>query len=202
MTIKALFPILGLVILFSSCSKQNTDNPSSSSGYYYEATIGGVTYKETVTNSNGYIAGSTGGANDDAIFGSSIAPIAEPIPANETALGIGKGIFHNFSDETTDAEFKSFFNPGTYSFSTPGSYQGITVSWMDKSGNYWSTDNDPATQSGSTFTITKVNDGPVSLNQVYYVEVTATFNCTLYDLSGNSKQLTNGKYFGLFGKIR
>jgi len=92
----------------------------------------------------------------------------------------------------------AFFAPGTYPYAIDAN-GGIEVTWQDEAGNYWSIGKGIADQSGSTFKITAIKDGPSLIN--LYIEVTCEFNCKLYDDSGHVKIVTNGKFVGLLGKI-
>jgi hypothetical protein len=182
----------------NGCAFPVTVQPGVAAGeFYYEATIDGVVYKEIATGTNGYEAGSSIGGFEDVIFSSNISPATQPIPANQTEFTISKGVLHNYSTATNET-FKSFFAPGTYPLVTSGS-DGITLSWTDGSGTLWTTDNPPGTQTGSLFTIISTEELPVVTD--YYIKVTATFNCTLYDLNGNSITVSDGTYVGVFGKL-
>jgi hypothetical protein len=211
---KTLLAALAILFVFASCKKSNsTSNNNNNSGnnnnndttaytYYYQATIDGTVYKETVTNSNNVIAGSSlDGGGPSASFSADIAPEADSIPPNETGFAVTKGVYVDYTD-VTDSAFKAFFNPGTYPFASSFGASGITISWSDHSGVDWESNNTPGTQTGSNFTITKVENTSGTLsNGTYYVTVTATFNCILYDGNGNSKTVTNGTFVGIFGEI-
>lgn len=169
--------------------------------YYYEATIDGVYHKETVTSTNNYEPGSGVLGSDDAVPFANIVPLGNPWPVGSTGLAVGKGNLHGYLS-ASDATFKNFFNPGSYPFAPVSSsitIDGVFVAWYDENGTEWSTENTPATQTGSAFQITNVADLSVVFG--YYIEVTAIFNCKLYDASGNTKTLTGGKFVGIFGKV-
>jgi len=178
---------------------------SSSNGiYYYKATIGGVNYYQDVTLTNNYLPGSGLGGVDDVDLSASIDPII-PSAKDTSSFEISKGILHNYLS-VTDAQFKAFFKPGTYPFTTgPESdpYKngdGIYIIWVDKQGNLWSTIDGTGDQTGSSFKIISVDDAPDGIN--YYIKVKMQFNCKLYkEYTGEMKQLTNGEMVGLFGKI-
>lgn len=163
--------------------------------YYYEATIDGVNYKEIVTHDNGYIAGSGASGTDDVIVGGGLNLV--DTTKKGTEFGIGKGTIHNYLS-LKDADFKAFFNPGTYPYSKDA-IDGVSIGWTDKDGNHWSTSLGPTDQTGSSFKITAVKD--VNAVNGYFVAVTAQFNCNLYNDAGNKKSLTNGKAVVIFGKI-
>jgi len=72
---------------------------------------------------------------------------------------------------------------------------GAVVAYIDGAGTEWRSDNAPATQSGSTFVITKKEAGTDGTT-VWIA--TGTFNCKVYDSSGNSKTITAGSFRGKF----
>jgi hypothetical protein len=207
---RSLFVILAIVLVFTSCKKSNSSSTNSNSNnnsttgytYYYQATIDGTVYKQTVTNTNNYIAGSSlDGGGPSAAFTADIGPDADSIPLNETAFGITKGVYLDYTD-VTDSSFKAFFNPGVYPFAASFGASGITIGWTDKAGVDWESNNTPGTQTSSNFTITNVvNTAGTVYNGTYYITVTATFNCILYDGNGNSRTVTNGTFVGIFGEI-
>lgn len=172
-----------------------TGTPATDYSFYYQATIDGTNYKEVVTETNGYEAGSGAGGVDDVVVSGSINLTNTTVKG--TTLGIGKGTIHNYLS-TSNAVFKNFFTPGTYPYS-PRASAGVAIDWTDKNGVTWSTDAGSADQTGSVFKITAVEDFP-SFN-AYYIKVTVEFNCKIYNDAGESKVLTNGKAVVAFGKI-
>lgn len=167
--------------------------------YYFEATIDGVFYRETVTTTNGNEAGYGILGTDDVILSSSILPTSFPnIPAGKSGMQVNKGLLYNYSTRN-NTEFKTFFNLGDYSYMNPPSISdGAIISWFDQNGTEWRTDNAPATQPGSSFAVVLVEEA--ALSPVYTVAITFNFNCKLYDSNGNVKSLTGGIYKGVFGK--
>lgn len=168
--------------------------------YYYEATIDGIFYKETVTTTNGYVANYSIVGTDNVITNSNIVPFAyPPMPFGKTGMSVNKGILYNYPARN-NTEFKTFFNLGNYSYMNPPSVtDGASITWYDQNGTEWSTDNAPADQTGSQFAVVLVEEA--SLTPVYTVAITFTFTCKLYDANGNVKTLTGGRYKGLFGKL-
>lgn len=161
--------------------------------YFYEATIDGTVYKETVTTTNGNRVGYSVQGSDDVVLSSSILPTAyPPMPAGKTGMAVSKGVMHNYL-AANNTEFITFFNLGDYSYSGDVSVtDGVNITWYDQSGTAWRTDNTPADQSGSTFKIVQV--APVTPSTIYTITTTFSFNCKLYDQAGNVKTLTNGTY--------
>ena len=197
--------VFSLCILFIGCKKEDKKNESNGDGtYYYKATIGGVNYFQDVTQANDYTAGSGSGGVDDVSLSASINPISSPA-SNATILEITKGILHNYYS-STENQFKAFFNPGTYPFTSGPEYDpfqngnGIYIMWMDKQGNLWTTMDGTGNQTGSNFKIISATDDADPLT--YYIRVKMQFNCKLYkEGTGEMMQLTNGEMVGLFGKI-
>lgn len=194
------------LFIFSGCAKKKNDTASpGTSTYYYKATIGGKQYNQTVTNTNGYIAGSSLGGTDDVTVSADISPEADPQPAGTTSLDITKGILHNYL-ALSNAQFFQYFAPGTYVYTTGPDYDpyangdGFIISWFDENGTEWNTSSGTGDQTGSTIKIISVQDAQAPLN--YYVMVKLQFSCKLYNSNtGEMKQLTNGEFVGLFGKI-
>lgn len=170
---------------------------TDSAEIYYEATVGVLHFKQTVTEANGYEAGSTVSGHDDAIPGSYISPSVKPAPLHKTEMAIIKGVLHNYPSVSNEA-FKDFFAPGIYPWAVFGK-DGVSLAWTDENGIHWSTYNIPGDQTGSNFTIISAENF-AGLNG-YHIRVKAKFNCKLYDVNGNVKTLTNGIYVGYFGKI-
>jgi hypothetical protein len=97
-----------------------------------------------------------------------------------------------------DSIFEPFFAPASYQYS-PNSADGIVIEWYDSNGELWSTEIGTANQSGSSFVI--VANLSSHVNGYLDVKLKATFNCKLYNASGQSKTLTEGLYVGSFEAI-
>lgn len=157
--------------------------------YFYEATIDGAVYKETVTTTNGNSVAYSVQGSDDVALSSSILPTIYP---RNRGMAVSKGVMHNYL-AANNTEFITFFNLGDYSYSSDVSVtDGVNITWYDQSGTAWRTDNPPADQTGSTFKIVQV--APVTPSTIYTITTTFSFNCKLYDQGGNVKTLTNGTY--------
>ena len=97
---------------------------------------------------------------------------------------------------------KTYFAPGNYNYLLRfSSSNGVLVGWLDLNdpAYYWvsSIDVQPAT---SNFTITSVETYADSQGRPI-AKVKAIFNCILYNGVGQSKELTNGKFYGEFANI-
>ncbi len=166
-------------------------------GLKYSADIDGTPFAVDMDSNPAYHCVSTvATVADDATLYSAITPIVTPRPAGTTELKIERRILHTYAS-VSNITFRTFLNTATTYTTAPS--DGVAISWGDETGVTWSTSNAPATQTGSVFTIVSVADEPGQTD--YTVRVTATFNCTLYDATGNAKVLTNGQYVGLFSKL-
>jgi|SRR5665213_1236598 len=188
-------PVLAIAllsVLFFSCSKSK-DSASQSGTYYFKANIGGKSYNVSAT-SNGTIEAGSGvdGTDDVAIFGT----IDNNTDGSE--FSITKGLMHSFTT-ASQTDMKNFFKAGTYNYSA-GAQNGIDISWYDANGKSWSTSSGSADQTGSNFKIVSVMDDPDAAGR-YYVKVQSSFNCILYDGTGNSMLLTGGQMVGAFGPL-
>jgi hypothetical protein len=196
---KKTFALLFMAtILFGACKKSSSSS-STSTDYYYEATIDGVQYKEVIpvnTTDDSLLAGSgTHALGDDVWFGSSI----ENDHAKGPIMSMSKGILHGFST-ITENRFKAFFPNGSFGFapevSSSSTADGFEIGWADKNGKSWSTDLGTHNQSGSTIQIISTEAFRDGLNDLF-IKATITFNCKLYDGTGNVKA-ANGTYVGIF----
>jgi hypothetical protein len=187
--------ILTISTIVSSC-KKNDPSGDSNGAYYYEATIDGVKYKVSIPADNSdpnLVAGSGIGGSDDVVFSSNVSDYR----GNASEMGISKGVMSDYIN-STNQEFRNFFAPGNYSYSSLGQ-NGVTVDWLDKTGKLWSTENAPGLQNGSSFKIVSIEDKGNPLG-ILYIKTTIQFSCKLYDEAGNVKQ-ASGTYVGIFGKI-
>ena len=197
--------LLATLCIFSGCKKEKKDDPAGTSTYYYKAIIGGKQYNQTVTDTNGYIAGSGLGGSDDVTVSADISPETSPYPAGTTSLGITKGILHKYLSLTNE-QFYQYFVPGNFNYTTGPDYDpfkngdGFIIGWTDEKGTEWTTSDGTGDQTNSTIKIISVQDAQSPIN--YYVMVKLQFSCKLYNtITGEMKQLTNGEFVGLFGKI-
>lgn len=183
----------------------NSGSTTDASAIYYKATIGGVNYSQSVTEDNGYEAGSGMGGDDDVSFSGGVNYKNPPVPTGYTEFGVGKGIMHHYQ-AASNSDFKAFFAPGDYSYaiSSFSLGDGVTVSWTDPTGSGWETRNDqnlPLDQTGSTFKIISATDAYDIVGN-YYIKVKIQFSCKLYNAAtGAMKPLTNGEAVVSIGKL-
>jgi len=176
-------------------NNNNNNTVTVNSTPQFTGTIGGTAYS--------YVTGTvySGGTSSSKSLGGNPNTATYQTYMNNTSsgqpfLGITKGTLTltqgNFADT---ASLDAFFAPGTYSYSASN---GIVIQWLDASGNVYSTAQGSGVQTGSVFKITaKRAQGLVY--GTYQVATMATFNCTLYSISGTAVVLTNGVYVGVFG---
>ena len=89
------------------------------------------------------------------------------------------------------------FNPGAYPYTTnPNSSTGVQIQWTDGNGKKWATNFGPADQSGGTFEISQrlISDTSYQTSGITHgLYILCNFSCILYDSTGKSLNLTNGK---------
>jgi hypothetical protein len=170
---------------------------------YFKGTIGGVQYYvEIPTTGPDNLPHATGGG-DTASFSSFVSPGIFPNPPGTGTLSLQKGFMYHFFT-STEADFKKFFQPGAYSFSTNKCNNnippGVIVVWSDANNQSWGTLRGFEDQAGSFFMITSIEDGHDTQGH-YFVKVRSRFNCKLYNMRTNEmKELTDGDAVSFFIK--
>lgn len=173
--------------------------PDSSSALYYRIIVGNKLYYQDATGDNGYIAGSSVNGQDDVTLSGSIDPDGSAASSKGTEFAVTKGIMHNYL-ASSNSQFKSFFAPGIYTFTSPQNTDGFQIEWKDSTGNNWSTSTGSGAQDGSSMQIVSVTDSPDGIH--YYIKVKLRFSCILYsEIDGKGVRLTNGEFNGYFGKF-
>lgn len=194
--------LLSSSFIFSGCKKEK-NNKTDTSNYYFKATIGGTAYSQTVTDTNGYEAGSALGGTDDVTVSATIGPSNSQYSTNKTYMDITKGILHNYLS-LTNQQFFDYFTPGSFNYTTGPDYDpfknGFIVTWIDGNGTEWDTSSGTGDQTGSTIKIISEQDAQSVVG--YYLTVKLQFTCKLYNSNtGEMIQLSSGEFVGLFGKI-
>lgn len=190
---------------FFSISVLKNDIPTEAVSLksYVKATIGGVPYyveAPTIGADNIPYAQSAG---DTASFGSFVGPGVYPNPPGTGTLSLNKGFMYHYLS-SSDADFKKFFQPGAYPFSSNKCsnivFQGIVLSWNDFNNQFWTTLKEFGDQRGSSFTIVGIEDGYNNKGH-YFVKVKSRFNCKLYNRkTGEMAELTDGEAVSFFIK--
>jgi hypothetical protein len=186
--------LMGIVslCLFASCKKENSSPAESDYPYYFSANINGANIKfEADDLLSTYGCGtsapsSSSGFHHDIYEGTVIQNPLQPAKSS-----IYVHILKYFNDEPDQAQRIAMFTLGNYGYgvsnTSPSTVNGATVDYVDADGKSWSTQD--GSQTGSTFTITELSDND-DFTAVKLFK--ATFNCKLYDGSGNSVELKNG----------
>ena len=172
--------------------------------YYYDVTIDGKRYQQTV--GNGIIMRNTN-ALAPPIGISSYIGTDGPFTVNDSSTNNnGLYIYKRYiqTSNITLSGLASFFSPGPqvlFPFSSSGNSDGIGIDWnnIDAEPVYdaWKSYAFPGTQTGSSFVITSVETYADAQGRPI-AKVKANFNCILYNERGESKVLTNGKFYGEF----
>lgn len=179
-------------MVFTACSKDE-DPPADTGGgsgaladKHWQATIDGQVI--TVQNlgiydniaSREYLTG-----NFQELQKMHIVNTADP-----TADGAGISIVKSFGGQGTCAQIQGMFAVGSYTYgNTLLGVDGAKVFHVDSNGEPWATDFSTADQTGSTFEI--ISHAPSGDTLSMYISE-MNFSCTLYNINGASKTLTNG----------
>ncbi|HOZ51264.1 MAG TPA: hypothetical protein PLU17_05370 [Chitinophagaceae bacterium] len=198
--------IIFTLLTFFSCKKKDTPStpggssgPALTSNYYFQANIDGVwiTFQEDMVYTSSY------GSQEESIGDSikahrEIGAISNDLDSVYAKEGGISGVFTDVLWYNVDSNnYNLLFSTGTKAF---GKYKGLTGSMNGfiihyvENGVEWRSDNGSANQSGSSIVITDL-----SINSIDFLSqkiVKATFSCKLYNDSGASKTLTNGKFRG------
>jgi len=200
-----IMAIFVLLLTAESCKKKEDDDVPSAkkttAKYYFNATIDGVAYSVEDLK-DGYTNGVStesdmlqiGTSNDFNYFlyDNSIYLDYNKLEKGYFYFGLINKFFNNSNPPPADRIAK--FTTGVHNygiFENSQAYEeGAAVTYLDAQGKNWATYFGSADQTGSTFNITEAID---NTDGTSYMIIKATFNCTLYDKSGNSMKLTNGE---------
>ena len=170
--------------------------------YFYEFTLDGIRYTDTVRGgvriSNSEDTNSQKGMWSAIGYGREI--ITQTGWLTDDGIVIGK---HSIPSSLLNLTgLQNYFAAGNYNYlARYSSANGVLVGWLDLSdpAYYWvsSIGVQPA---ASNFTIISVETYADSQGRPI-AKVKATFNCILYNGVGQSKELTNGKFYGEFANI-
>lgn len=100
----------------------------------------------------------------------------------------------------TSTGLQTFLQPGQYNYASRSSPDGITIVWVGVADGPWPFGTNDGDQTGSNFNITSVETYADTQGRSI-ARVKASFNCILYNRIGQSKVLTNGKFYGEFANI-
>lgn len=209
-TRNSIFALLLLGSLFVvSCKDDEPVNPNEiTKDYYFQAVLDGdtVTYQEAVDDYYN-IVGDFYGAQ--AANGWSYVPFTciaknaaatNPIPTNLAKSG-ALGIVTIANSQTTQSAYENLVATGTFPIgrvardTSQTAVAGAFISVFDANGVEWNTDNGPLGTGSvvvSEYTSSVDNNRIPASHRVF----SATFNCTVYNSTGDSKVLTGGKVRG------
>jgi hypothetical protein len=178
--------------------------------YYYDVTIDGKRYQQIV-GENGIIMRNVFIPGQQTTAVTSYIGTGGPFAINDSSTNHdGLYIFKRYihTSNITLGSLANFFLPGPQAlipFSLSGGGDGIGIVWynIDAEPVYdgWKSLLFPGTQTGSSFVINSVETYADALGRPI-AKVKATFNCILYNERGQSKALTNGKFYGEFANIQ
>jgi len=224
--IPGIILILVASIFFTNCSKEfscenclETIKPlppvQGDSVIYYQFTVDNKNYQAIAYQDNFIIANTqdwsnTADRDSGLVFGSALVPSStssgQLVPFR---FHLERGIMKNYST-FSGSQFQSFFAPGNYSYAslqdvlppyTPVTQNGFAILWVDEANVIWRTDKGSGNQAGSKFIITNRQDIVFPWSTTPFpMRVSVDFNCKIYDNTGNSKQITNGKLAYYFSK--
>jgi hypothetical protein len=215
--LKSMRPITALLLLalmsslcvLSCKDDEPINNNIITKDYYFQAVLDGdtVTYQEGVDEYTNIIGDFYGAPAANGRFYCPFTCIAaneaatNPIPsllAKSGAVGI---IASSPSAANTLATYAALIGTGTYGVgrlprdSSQTGIAGFYISVFDKDGVEWNTNNGPVgtgTLNVSEYN-TYVDNSRIPATQKI---ITAAFNCTVYNATGQSKTLTGGKVRG------
>lgn len=202
---KIYFLTIGCILsaaLWISCSKKSSSAPApaattgttgiSANSIYASGNIDGVSFsyidgKNSVVQGTSY--GSTGDGHGQTL--SQYYGYLQDTVTKQYLFKIGKGTLVT-TGSAGDEDVNPFFATGSYPYSSytgKDSLNGICIKYYDAQHNEWASNNAPAKQDGSNFTIISKETQQFG----YYLKISATFNCKVYNATGQSKTITNGK---------
>ena len=197
--------MLSAMLITSGCSKEDEPAPvvttpttgtgggvTVNSPAQFTGTIDGVNYSYVAGNLdvvNGVGSGINGPGNS--LFSSFLYYNV----SGATIIDIEKGTLNHSGQNPTATEFKNFFTVNSYNFSQ-NAVSGFDITWFDANGDIWGTSFGTGVQTNSTISIDEIKEETIL--GVYFITAKLSFSCTLYDFNGNSKQLTNGVFVGIF----
>lgn len=207
MLYRALYIPLAVFCLLctAGCSKDESPTGSSdteiTSEFYIQATIEGAAITlQSGKSSYGYgVSGHFGGGS-----GSGYLAIARSYlrrssfqsgevvvdPKNSMTIAFVK----RFGKYPSDAEYESMLYPGDIIYGSEKlEIDGVEINWTDATNKTWTS---RSNDSNNKFTVTsheKIKYFPGESRTGLYL-TKATFSCTLYDNTGQSIDITNGKF--------
>jgi hypothetical protein len=114
----------------------------------------------------------------------------ESSTSTKTVQKIQVNFMKFFTSYIYDSDIIDMFKSNNTSYANESTDQdGIKVSYQDKNGTVWSTDNEPGSQAGSSFSILSMKEAPTGSSIDYLLIGKVSFSCNLYDPQGNMKAM-------------
>jgi uncharacterized protein YceK len=199
---------LPVLVLLCGCTSSSTPTGSSNNNnttivgdMYFQADLNGSTL--TMVPGLDGVSGAYLGSNPGFFRDEGHAFRFETNPPNAHLIsGKPETIVHfakSFDTYPSWSGCAGIVKLGAMNFGNRSPYQnrkdGVVIEYVDPSAHYWVSDLGSADQSGSAFVVTQF-DSAIDLFTSAHYKTKATFNCNLYDSSGASMKLTNGKFGG------
>ncbi|HSZ87710.1 MAG TPA: hypothetical protein VK787_16870 [Puia sp.] len=204
MKIFLLLLLFFLTVILFSCKKNGArpshpagtvDTSGNDTAYYYKFQLDSVSSYAEYAYINGYWTYDYG---SDIYVAASIIPstgmdgdncCGSYFPWDSTGFFEVIGGINNQDSSGTFAALDSLLSAGASLKYGKNDTLGVIIQWIDPQGKLWATNAASGDQTGSNFTITQ----STVQNPSATINITASFNCILYDSAGNAKTLTNGK---------
>jgi len=188
-----------VTLTYFSCAKHDLTSPhpvsnsdttsvsGSDSTYYYSFSIDSIFYIETF-DVNGYTSGNFAGPPSN--IGATILPPGDGMFLGSSILDTTSfdEVIGNIPGGQTLQSFYDSLRPQALSYTKTDS-NGVIIAWVDSQNVLWKSNQGTADQTGSNFVITSTS---YSNFDSVLINVSASFNCKLYDNAGDMKALTNG----------
>ena len=203
---KRIIYFVSVLMLTLSCQPEevepNTSTNSEPSTYFVSFDLDGISVTEE-NGVGGYQMGYSNGSGVDAVNDAiSVDPGSgfynfqnEEEPNSGISFMNNNFVLSEYSSDNA-AALATIFTIGAHSYSLNGSpVEGVQFDYSENNV-LWSTD-EMAQPSSSIFSVTEsiASTGPLGDDQR---EVKGTFNCKVFNESGDSKVITNGQFYLIF----
>lgn len=196
-----------LAIIMLGCKKEDNNSPDPDPGTEitidskpsFQGTINGKTFSYDQTNSVSVQGASLGIAYYPDTSEFTYNAHLSSLDFDTTFISIYIGtLYLPGGGSPTNEEFSAFFKTGTLPYSA-NLLNGIEIRYWDEDNTMFSTAFGTANQNNSTFMFDELKEEPF-YNRMN-IKFKASFDCYLYDESGNFITLTNGVYVNYFANM-
>ena len=203
-----LFFLLATLLVFSSCKEEDDDlNPNLIiQDFYFQAVLDGdtVTYQDGLKDYGNIVGDFYGSqANGEWVYApftciASNDAVTNPLPALLAESGAVSIIIPSPDQKSTVQEYQSLVTTGTFPIgylprsAADSAITGAFISIFDADAVEWNTNNGPTAPAGSVVVneySTFVDNDRIPATQKIF---SASFECTVYNSAGQSKQVTGG----------